>query len=96
MDEAAYANICTWDNFPPAPDSSKWQRNDSNVIRKVYFDKLDISDRQYSRKGLIVWGHRHGVNILCTLMRQHFVPLTFDRPSARVQFNIPAKEAACA
>ena len=53
-------------------------------------------DRQYSRKGLIVWGHCHGLDLLCTLMRQGFVPLTFGKPGDRGQFNILAKEAACA
>ena len=64
------------------PDLSNW------ISLKV--------DRQYSRKGLIVWCHRHGLDILCTLMRQHFVPLTFGKPNASLQFNIPVKEASCA
>ena len=39
MDEEAYPDICTWDNFPPEPDSPQWRCNDFNLIPKVYFDK---------------------------------------------------------
>ena len=53
-------------------------------------------DRQYSRKALIIWSQRAGLSLLCTLMRQHFLPLTFGKPDVKDQFNIPVKEAACA
>ena len=60
-------------NKDKIPDLSNW------ISLKV--------DRQYSRKGLIVWCHCHGLDILCTLMRQHFVPLTFGKPNASLQFR---------
>ena len=53
------------------------------------------ADCQYSQKGLIIWAQRTGLDLLMTLMRQHFVPLTYRKPDTTKQFNIVPKQAAC-
>ena len=63
------------------PDLSNW------IVFKA--------DRQYSRKGLIIWAQRTGLDLLMTLMRQHFIPLTYGKPDATKQYNIVPKQAAC-
>ena len=58
-------------------------------------------DRQYTRLMLILWWEKTGGELLGTLMRQDWSPLTFGkekskpRPGTSKQFNIPINEYRC-